>query len=266
MRAKGRAASRFEHRWDDYSYVLRSGTSPKVGRFDPRLPDRREEVLKALGSRDSGTVALAERILDEVWAADAVAWRRRLQPFLDRLSPRASRAFAKLVTAGCQPDMLALRFHEAASLKESRKASERIHRDIAELRRLAREAVQGLTRFVNRRSEFDRYLEEQRLRVCEGEPGGAELVILKVDLEDVVERQLADLEGLRRQLDGRRQPLTGHPEVQLSCEIRSVTGQYHDSDVECVLNELLEALGGRPRGPGALKRRRARWLDRLGAR
>lgn len=257
------AASRFDRRWQDYFQVMNEGTSPLVGRAEPKPPDERQAIEAVLADGTAG----ADAILDKVWTNDATAWPQRLRkPFLDGLSRRAHDAFATLVKKGCQPDMLALQFHEATQAEEYEEDRVRMRNDLDEIETLSAQAVATVGALATRRQQFDEYLAKRKLRVSNGEPGDAELQILKLDLEELVEQHRADDRRLRQQIDGRRESLLGHAEVRLSRQVHEATGGFHDRDVEDVLGELRERLGLADRSHGSLKRRRARWIQQFGGR
>ena len=98
------------------------------------------------------------------------AWPRRLEPFFKDLSRAAQVAFADLVEAGCQPDMLAFQFHEATQVDEYAKDHDRLIADLEELDKLGNQAMEAVKRFANRRRQFDEYLLARRLRAVEGDP------------------------------------------------------------------------------------------------
>ncbi len=251
--------ARFERRWLDYCEVLQAGTPSSVGRLHPKPPDQRESVERLLRV---GKIASADKALDDVWDRDAGYWQKRLKvPFLGALTLQASRAFGRLVTKGCQPDLFAQRFWEAAQTKRMSDAQRHITRELDELDKCAEHALGALSALTSRRKQFDDYLWENRFRVPEDEPPTAELVTLMDDFRDFVKRQRVDTSSLRRQIDGRRQPLTGHAQVRLSIMVQVVTGSFNDKDVECVLNELLFENGDAELAEGTLKRKRARWIS-----
>src|SRR5262245_42399614 len=201
MIVRGPAELRFEQRWQDYWQVLDHGTPKSVGTNEPQPPDRRDAIIALLKGNSPRKWESANEALDGVWARDSKAWPRRLSPFLEDLTQLAQKAFADLVKAGCQPDTLALQFHEATQVVEYKKHHDRLLADIDELDRLAARAVHALRDLANGRLRFDQYLVRYRLRVVEGEPGDAELKILLWDLEDLAARHGADNRQLRRQLD-----------------------------------------------------------------
>ncbi|MDO8679151.1 MAG: hypothetical protein Q7R30_11395 [Acidobacteriota bacterium] len=263
---KAWTAIRFKRRWQDYLRVMEEGTSPLVGRAEPKPRDERKAIEAALADGTAG-VAEADTILDRVWTRDTTAWPKRLRkPFLDGFSRRAHDAFATLVKKGSQPDMLALQFHKATQTKEYEADHVRIRNDLDELEKLSAQAVATVGALAIRRRQFDEFLVKRQLRASYGEPGDAELQILKLDLEESVERHLADDRRLTQQNDGRRESLLGHAEVRLSRQVQEATGSYCDRDVEDVLGELRERLGLADRSHGSLKRRRARWNQQIRGR
>jgi hypothetical protein len=255
--------TRFQRRFDDYCWTLEKGTSSSVGKPTPGLPDRRTEINRAFADG----IEPATAALNKVWKEDALRWPRRLsKPFLDGFTRRGFGAFEALVKAGCQPDVLALHFYEATDVDESSKDQDQVRRDLDELDRLAAQAVESLQRLVTRQQQFDEYLISRHLRILAGEPGDADLKLLLADLQELIGHHQADSKSLRRQLDGRRQPLIGHAEVRLSLRVQAATGGYHDRDVEDVLDELRMRLKQPPRSRGTLKRRRIRWAQAIGPR
>jgi hypothetical protein len=260
---KGRGEIRFERRWSDYLEVCERGTPEAVGLTEPRLPDLRQDVIDVFASDTGGGWQAADLLLDKVWEADSLHWPQRLLRFLSPLPQRAQTAFAALVKAGYQPDQLAFQFCEAAKAEEYAADEERLIPELDALDKLGAQAVAAVTALTNRRRQFDEYLIARRLRVIEGEPGSAALKILQMDLEDMVAEQNADSRQLRRQLDRRRETLLGHAEVRLSRRVHEVTGEYHDKEVEEILEELRANLGQPVRAPGALKKRRKRWREQF---
>jgi hypothetical protein len=269
FRVKGRQQERFELRWSDYVQSLTGGTDQAVGHSQPRLGDRRDEMMRlfdgapadgATGEVDVAVFAKANALLDEVWRGDAGLWQRRLAPFFGRLEPRSSRGFATLVVRGCQPDALAIALHHAADVQSLEADEARVRSDIRELQQLLDVGEQALQRLLDRKQQFDEYLESRRLRVLGDEPGSAELKILVWDFKDWATAERADLIRLRRQTDRRFNPFTGHALVRLSTRIRRITGQYHDREVAAILNALSKRV--RPRrttSPANLRAYRARW-------
>jgi hypothetical protein len=83
------------------------------------------------------------------------------------------------------------------------------------------------------------------------------------DLEESVNRLTFDNAHMRRQLDGRREPLLGHAEVRLTKRVREVTGRYSYRLVASVLDDLRTAKGLEGRDADALKKRVQRWQKRL---
>ena len=241
----------------DYRQVLEAGTPTVVGTGDSRPPDLREAVEAAFTDGAPNWQA-ADAVLDQAWVQDARLWRRRLALFLEGLSSLARSAFADLVEAGCQPDMLAFQFHEATRVTEYTRDHRRLRADLDQLDKLGRHALDALTKFANRRQQFDDYLLSRRSRAVEGEPGDAELRMLVVDLKDLVARHTEDNAHMRRQLDGRRQPLLGHAEVRLSRQVYEATGAYYDRKVERILDDIRHRMGHKGRVGGALKKRRQR--------
>ena len=124
------AELRFKRRWSDYCEVLNDGTPKVVGKLDPALPDLREEVIALVSGHSPADWDAANSKLDEVWAADAGSWPLRLLPFLEGLPQRSQNAFARLVKAGCQPDMLAFQFCEATKEDAYLKDRNRIRSEI----------------------------------------------------------------------------------------------------------------------------------------
>jgi hypothetical protein len=265
MRVKSKTEIRFERRWEDYCQVVQEGTPKVVGKTAPRPPDFRGSVMTALGKGDPNWQA-AHDVLDQVWAKDARHWRRRLEQFLEYLSGSVQSAFADLVEAGCQPDMLAFQFHEATQLRRYEKDRGHVRRELEELDKLGHQAVDAVTKFANRKKQFDTYLMSHRLAVVEGELGDAELKMLVWDLEDLVARHVSDNARMRRQIDARRNPLLGHAEVRLSRRVHAATGAYRDGRVEQILEEIRQRMGYEGRAPGTLKKRRQRWTRQLDKR
>jgi hypothetical protein len=233
-----------------------------VVQSDPKLVDRRALVEKAWTTGKVRVLA-ADAALDKIWKEDDANWRLRLTPFLSKLGVLESNAFARLVNKGCQPDRLAHIFHEAANPAKLIKAERRIHRDVAALRTLTKSAAAALVALSNRRRDFDNYLAKERIRITEDETGTAELNLLRLDFESFAKSHQAELERIRHQLDGRRQPLLGDAEVKLSRQIYEVTGSYHDKAASAILSSILERRTLPPRTPDALKRKRARWSRML---
>jgi hypothetical protein len=207
----------------------------------------------------------ADAVLAEIWRADDGTWQRRLaKKFLDVLSAKASRAFRELVTAGSQPDMLAWRFQRAAQVEKLAKDDEFVLSETRELEKVIARRRGDLEDLLKRVTSFHERLASRSLMVLEDEPGTAELRILVADFEDWADRFQNDhLRYIRRQFDGRRQPLVGDAEIKLSLYVRDVTGAYFDTNVELVLNELRAAAGHPERPLGTLRKRRARWGNRL---
>jgi len=259
---EGRTAIRFKRRWADYLHTLELGTPAVVGISEPGLPDVREAAAKAYDGTTPQWEA-ADAVLNEAWVVDAVAWPRRLSKFLKPLSQRAQTAFAELVRAGCQPDMLAFQFSEAAQVDQYESDRKHLLTDLDALDILGVQAVAAVRALANRRKVFDEYLEARRLRAIEGDPGDAELKILLMDLEDLVARHDHDNQSLRRHLDRRREHLLGHSEVRLSRRVHEATGAYHDKAVEEILEDIRVGLGRPGRAPGALKKRRKRWRQQF---
>lgn len=248
--------ARFERRWNDYLQVFTRGTSPLVGLGEPKLVDVTADVEVAF----EGGVEEADAVLTRAWAKDANSWPRRLRkPFLHGFSRRALDAFSGLVEKGCQPDMLALQFYKATQADEHSADQDCIRVDLEELERLAAQALGAVSALANRRKDLDESLAKRELRVFYGEPKDAELQMLKVDLEELINEHRADDLRLKQRIDGRRQPLLGHAEVRLSFQVHQATGGYHDRDVEDVLGELRERCELPYREHGYLKKRRARW-------
>ncbi len=254
---------RVERRWRDYDLILMAGTEPSVGSPEPRLADHRREVPGFQEAAGEEQLRAADAALDRIWSEDQGNWQRRLQPFLTRLDARSSRQFGRLVEAGCQPDHLAWLFHEATAIRQATKDGKRLRQEVEALDRLTTVALTALRTLRDRRVEFDRYTEAKRYRVLHNEPGLAELNIFCADFEDFTEIHRRELESYRRQLDGRRNVLAGHPRVRLSNHIRAITGGFKDPSVESILNSLLRSDGQRLLGPGTLKRQRARWSDQF---
>jgi hypothetical protein len=162
--------------------------------------DRRKAIMIALRQSTPKWWEAADAELNAVWVSDARAWPLRLSsPFLQGLTQQAVNAFTGLVTAGCQPDMLALRFQEATQVEEHSKDQDRVRADLEELKKLTEQAVQAVAALAHCRRQFDEYLEAHRLRVLDGEPGDAELKILRADFEDLAARHQADYQRLRQQ-------------------------------------------------------------------
>jgi hypothetical protein len=263
MRIPTRAEARFRQRWEDYCYVLESGTPPEVGSRVPPPPDAKEVIGSGLAGGGVSPWDAGNAELDRIWREDQLLWRHRLgRPFLQNLDGVAQNAFGKLVALGCQADMLALRFHKAVAVNELAKSEKWMKLEISELSELTDRALDSLTKLARRRSQFDERSAVRRLRVVSGEPGEAELKIFLLDFQELAERHRHEYRSLARQLDGRREQLLGHAEVALSRHVRSCTGRFHDSLVEGVLNEMRARAGLPERGPGSLKRRRARVQER----
>jgi hypothetical protein len=222
-------------------------------------------VILALKAQPDVDWQELNKTLDGLWLRDAQLWPSRLSRFLKSLSGPAARSFGKLVKGGCQPDMLAFQFCEAAKADEYEVHSGQLRRDLQRLTRLGPKAVTAVHEFFSRRQQLDDYLHKYRLRAVEGESGDAELKILLLDLQELVRRHSDDDHRLLHQLDGRRESLLGHAEVRLSCRIHAATGQYHDKKVEQILGDLRVTLKLNSRQTGALKRRRARAMKRLSA-
>lgn len=264
MIVKGRAEMRFDQRWSDYAHVLEEGTPQTVGTPEPGPPDHREAVIAALRSGPSQDIQAAGSVLDRAWKEDTQRWPRRLAAFLKSLSLVGSNAFTALVEDGCQPDALAFRFHTATLEDEDDEDRDRLRRDLDVLDRLAAQARDAVAKYASRRKKFDDAFELRRRRAREGESWGEELQILSMDVEDFVIRDLADNQGLRRHLDGRKEPLTGNAEIQLMLHVRVVTGAFHDRKVASVLSDLRESRGLPGVAEEALKKKRKRWKEKLG--
>jgi hypothetical protein len=263
VKVRARAEAQFDRRWTDYVWILEEGTPTVVGTSDPRPPDLREAVQAAYADGNPNWDA-ANAVLDKAWAMDARNWKRRLEPFLQALSTPAQAAFTVLVEAGYQADMLALQFHEATQADEYEEDHAHLQRELDELNKLGQQALEAVQRLAARKTQLDEYLMRRRLSVIDGEPGDAELKMLVADLADLVRDHAADNNRMRRQLDGRRNPLLGHAEVRLSLRVRAATGAYHDVSVERILEEIRQGMGYAVRAPGTLKKRRQRWLRRIG--
>ena len=264
LRVKSAAETRFCRRWWDYCDVLERGTDHRIGIRNPAPPDRRADVQTLLPRGDADAtadaIAAADAILEEVWKLDP--WQRRLSRFLnrlDRLDIALAKSFRALVVAGCQPDTLAFDFHQAASRKEASGHQKHLRDELDVLDKLAADARQALARYRNRRREFDQDLAGNRLQVLYEEPGGANLNVLCLDVDDEFARQEKDLLRLRQQIDGRREPLLGHARVRLSLRICQITGKYHDGAVAAILS----GLSGVDEKRDALKQRRSRWARHL---
>lgn len=260
---KSRLARRVERRVNDYWLTLEQGTAPSVGQSEPRPADRRRELNVSSGSNREDDLRAIDAVLDQVWKADDGNWQRRLRPFLDRLRDEASRRFARLVRAGCQPDRLAKYFDDATAVTRAVNETKRLRREIDDLLKLTEAAVQAVGALSRRRTDFDKYTSAQGLRVQYGEPGPATLTVLCMHLEDFAKDHSDELRHYLRQLDGRRQLLLTDPTMKLSHGVRDVTGRFHDSDVENILDCLLASQGRKGRNLGTLKRRRSRWNARL---
>jgi len=207
----------------------------------------------------------ANAVLSEIWRADEGLWQRRIGKFLGALTPHATRAFGELVRDGAQPDMLAFRFHRAAEVDELADDEGFVQSEIRELESLIAKRRGNLEALFQRVSQFHERLVSRQLLALPDEPGTAELKILNSDFKDWADRFVNDdLQHLRRQLDGRRQPFRGDAEIKLSLYIREITGAYNDASVELILNELCAARGYPEHPPGTLRWRRARWEKRLG--
>jgi hypothetical protein len=295
MRAKFPDELRFEARWHDYLSLLDDGTHPDVGVREPRPPDRRshiaglvrqwaasratppdssdtQDAVKGVPKR-SGEILLsadqwsaANALLDEQWAEDIPLWPRRLHRFLTRLSPTATRHFGFLAREGFQPDALALEFHRATQTDEFSEQEARVRSEVEELGKLLKASEEALFRLLNRKTQFDEYLQRNRLRVIPGEPGSAELKVLVDDFQTWASAEREDHEVLRRKIDGRREPLSGHALVRLSRRVKRSTGAYHDAKVARITNDLWESQGrGERTSTQNLKMRRYRWQRSLGS-
>lgn len=262
MRVPTRVETRFERRWSDYRDVLEHGTNPEVGTSKPAPPDVRTKIWALRGRHMAELATSADKVLDDVWHEDSGRWQRRLnKAFLAKLGTVASRSFARLVESGCQPDTLAFHFYRCSRPEDLVAQEATVRSRVTELDQLLLRLRQALKDFSERRKALDEYLLSHRLRVTEDEPGGASLNILRLDMELELDDQQDELRRLHRQIDGRRQPIVGHAQVRLSRQIHEVTGKYHDRSVASVLT----ALGTETVTADALKRRRARWAQRLGS-
>src|SRR5690606_25720584 len=121
------------------------------------------------------------------------------------------------------------------------------------IERSIRDTVVAARAWQRRRSELDKFLFTQRLRITEDEPGTAELNATVPALEDLAQSHLAELGRLRSAVDDRKHPLTGHARVRLSTHVQAVVGRYEDPVVLTVLNDLLENRGELPIGHDALR-------------
>lgn len=256
MIARSRAQIRVARRWTDYLETLQDGTAKEVGERNPLPPNRTNEVLQVL---QRGQMAAADALLDEIWTQDAGAWTRRLAPFLRRLSPSGAMAFGRLVKSGCQPDALALRFWEAADPQsDAPPLLKTIRTEVKTLESVIDETLRALRAWRDRGAQLADLLSRNRLSVPEDEPGGAELKVTVHDLEQIAERQLADLERLRKQCDERRNPIVGHARVRLSLRVHEVTGRYNDAAIVTVIGDLA---GDGTLDAAALRQQRARWTQ-----
>lgn len=264
MVVKGRVEVRVERRCMDYFRTVEEGNPRDVGRSAPRPPDRRDEIRRIYERGAKEALLAVDRLLDKIWMEDDAHWRRRIEPFLRRLSAPGSRAFAGLVKAGCQPDALAQNLWKAAGAggrMSDRGAKTRA--DAGEVRELVEEALGAVQTWLHRRTRLDAFLRSERLLVSENEPGTAELKAAAIDLQEIGARHLEDLRQLQQQLDERRNPVIGHARVRVSQHVREVTGSYHDLAITLMLNDLLEARGYAPIAAGALRAQRHRRAERL---
>ena len=220
-------------------------------------------TLEAASARvTAAQLDAAGALLETAWKKDALRWPRRLKPFLASLSSVGRRAFRDLVEKGCQPDALALSFHDAANSEtKGRQQHHYVRDELAELELLGSAARMSLAAFKNRRHQLDEYFVRERLRVVEPEMGV--LADLCAELDQVLVDQRDDLGRIRRQVDGRRQLFHGHPLFRLSARVHRSTKAYRDAKIEHVLADLREAHGLKPLAPGTIKRRRSRWSKRL---
>ena len=293
------SAQRFQQRWDDYCQVLENGTDSAVGCSKPRPVDVRDEVRDLLGlgtaSRRKAVRKARERhrqgelteaqleealeaasaphvtaaqldaagaLLDTAWRKDKLRWPRRLQSFLAPLLADGRGAFADLVKQGCQPDMLALSFHEAVG-SETRglRQQHRVRDELDQLEQLGVDARSALKTFVNRRRQLDEYFTRENLRVAD--PEVSVLVDRYNEVDQVLEHQQDDLGRIRRRIDGRRQLFYGHPLFRLWTRVHRSTKAHHDAKIDQILANLRAARGLKPYALGTLKKRRGRWYKRL---
>lgn len=251
--------SRVRYRLNEYLHVLEHGTEKAVGVSTPRV-----QPHPTLGVHDADVTDIG-RMLDQVWAADDRHWPRRLErPFLARLSRHAQRQFSHLVKNGCQPDQLALRFHKAASVGSASRDQEKLLRELDQIETLAETSESAVSRLLSRQTQLDEFFIKTGYRSVEGEPGGATLKLIALDLQDWCAEQRADIARLRKQLDRRRQPFLGDAQVKLSRSVNAATGRYHDREVTSILGELLADVGKPERGTEWLKRKRSRWTASRG--
>jgi hypothetical protein len=263
MVVQSRLARRVERRTYDYQLTLVYGTAPAVGRSEPPLPNRLTELLRAGAKAPDDEFRAMDAVLDQIWKADEGNWQRRLEPFLNRLDKDGSRRFAGLVKLGCQPDQLAEYFDSATARTRASRDTRHLRSEITQLLKLTDTALAALQTLSKRRTEFDVETAAKKYRVLESEPGTAELNILVLDFEDFVRRDSFELRHYLGQLDGRRQLLLTDPKMKLSNRIRDITGTYHDTDFETILDCLLASQGRRGRNIGTLKNHRARWKSRM---
>ena len=313
------SAQQFQQRWDDYCQVLEDGTDSAIGRSEPRPDDVRDEVrdLRGLGTdslrkavkkareehrqgqltevqlEEALEAAYAPRVtavqldeagvlLETVWKKDERRWPRRLALFLASLLDDGRGAFTDLVKKGCQPDMLALSFHNAAGNEARGLSQQRLVRDeLNQLEQLGADARSAFQAFVNRRRQLDEYFTKEGLRVADPEVSvladrydenhqvlerqeevGA-LADLCAELDQVLERQRDDLRRIRRQIDGRRQLFYRHPLIRLWTRVHRSTKFHNDSKVDQVVANIRAARGLEPYGLGTLKKRRTRWYKGL---
>jgi len=204
----------------------------------------------------------ADALLDTAWARDAPRWPRRLKPFLAQLFASGRMAFETLVGKGCQPDVLALRFHDAVhSQTRGPEQQEHVRHELGELKRLGTDAREAMAAYVNRRRQLDKYFVREHLGMADDE-----LIVLdalREDVDDFLARQQEEFEYIRPQIDGRRQLFIRHPRMRLDRQIHEVTAGYHDATTECILSDLRAACGLRQLAPDTHKRQRARWFERL---
>jgi hypothetical protein len=132
------------------------------------------------------------------------------------------------------------------------------------MERLAEQALNALSTYANRRRQIESDLEVWRGPAFDGGAGDdVELEILLGDFKDLLTRHASDDRHTRRQLDGRRDPITGDAELQLMRLVNASTGAYQDRRVLSVLNELRERRGMKSHDLAAFKKRRQRWTRGL---
>lgn len=253
----GKAETRFKRRWEDYCAAL-LGELGTVEALEPRPPNIRAEVEAALRAGGESPWAEADRVLQVAWRDDERRWPRRLSKFLDRLSATGRKAFAELVSSGCQPDCLAEQFALAAGGPGFDAQREEVLDEARTIEGLGEAAVAALKALANRQVGLEALLSKRRWRVFVERTAGAELSELLEDLLDAVDRNAGDINRLRRSLDGRRRHLTAHAEGRLARRVVEATGRPCGRLVREVLNDLRVAGGQDPLSAEAFKKRRKR--------